>query len=134
MLLCDTAESVNGKLYVMGGGWTHLLAPNQPITMALGVVIAVPWDRTNEHHELTVELVDEDGSLVMVDDQPVKTGGHVAVGRPLGVKPGSAMNAVMAFKFNGLNLDVGGYVWQLRVADTEARTPFWVVDPTQGGL
>jgi hypothetical protein len=133
MLLCDTAEEVNGKLYVMGGGWTHLLTPNQPITMALGVVIGVPWDRTNERHQLQVQLVDDDGTLVTVGEQPVETVGQLAVGRPLGVKPGSAINAVMAFKFNGLSLDTGGYVWELRVADTQARTPFWVVDPSQGG-
>jgi hypothetical protein len=134
MLLCDAAEEVGGKLYVMGGGWTHLLTPNQPMNMALGVVVAVPWDRTNERHDLTVGLVDEDGEPVQIGGQVVRTGGQMAVGRPLGVKPGSAINAVMAFKFNGVVLDVGGYVWELRVGKTQVRTPFWFVYPSQGGL
>lgn len=135
MVLCDAADQVGGKLYIMGGGWTHLLSPNVPIPMALGVVVAVPWDRTNQRHELTVRLLDEDGEQVeAVPGQPVVTGGQMEVGRPPGVKPGSAINAVMAFKFNGLALPAGGYVWEMRIADVEARTPFWVVDQSQGGL
>jgi hypothetical protein len=135
MILCDAADEVGGKLYILGGGWTHLLTPNTPVSMALGVVVAVPWTRTNERHPLTVRLLDEDGTLIeTAEGQQVQTGGQMEVGRPPGVKPGSAINAVMAFKFNGLALDARGYVWELRVADVEARTPFWVVDPAKVGL
>ncbi len=35
LLLCDFAEAVNGKLYVMGGGWNVLFAPGQPVTMSV---------------------------------------------------------------------------------------------------
>ena len=48
LLLCDFAEAVNGKLYVMGGGWNILFAPGQPVTMSVAAVLAVPWDRTNQ--------------------------------------------------------------------------------------
>lgn len=129
MILCDAAEQVNGKLYVLGGGWTHLIAPNVPVNMALGVVVAVPWNETNRRHALTVALLDADGQQVSVNDHEVQTNGAVEVGRPVGVKPGSDMNAVLSFAFNGLVLPPGGYVWQLRVGDHEERTPFWVVDP-----
>ena len=54
LLLCDFAEAVNGKLYVMGGGWNILFAPGQPVTMSVAAVIAVPWDRTNQQHELSL--------------------------------------------------------------------------------
>ena len=38
LLLCDFAEAVNGKLYVMGGGWNVLFAPGQPVTMSVAAV------------------------------------------------------------------------------------------------
>ena len=44
LLLCDFAEAVNGKLYVMGGGWNVLFAPGQPVTMSVAAVVAVPCD------------------------------------------------------------------------------------------
>jgi hypothetical protein len=117
---------------VMGGGWTHLMAPDQPVNMSLGVVIAVPWTETNRRHELVVSLMDDDGQRVTMGEQgeqPVVTAGRIEVGRPAGVKPDSAINAVIAFNFNGLVLPEGGYVWMLRMAQTEVRTPFWVVSP-----
>jgi hypothetical protein len=126
MLLCDAADQVGGKLYVLGGGWTHAVTSN-PLNMGLGVVMAVPWDRTNERHQIQVELLTEDGALVNIGGQPVGAGGQIEVGRPAGTKAGSDLNAVLAFQFNGLPLVPGGYVWQLRVGDeVEARTPFWV--------
>jgi hypothetical protein len=136
MILCDAAEEVGGKLYILGGGFTHVLAQaGGPATlnMALGVVVAVPWTETNTPHPIEVSLVSEDGDLISIDDREVKTGGKLELGRPVGVKPGSDLNAVLAFRFNGLVLEPGGYVWQLDIGSTtEARTPFWVVDPTQG--
>jgi hypothetical protein len=126
MLLCDAAQQVGGKLYVLGGGWTHAIT-REPINMALGVVIAVPWTRTNERLDIHVELLTDDGAPVNFGGQHVATGGQIEVGRPAGVKAGSDLNAALAFQFNGLPLTPGGYVWQLRVGeDVEARTPFWI--------
>jgi hypothetical protein len=128
MLLCDAAETVGGKLYVLGGGWTHLLTPGQPVNMALAVVVAVPWTETNKRHPLEVRLLTDDGETVSVNDVPVQAGGQIEVGRPIGIKPGSDLNAVLAFGFNGVVLEPGGYVWQLSISGVpEARTPFWVL-------
>ena len=55
VLLCDYAEAVNGKLYVMGGGWNVAFAADQPMNAALAILVIVPWDRTNQKHELRVE-------------------------------------------------------------------------------
>lgn len=134
MLLCDAAENVNGKLYILGGGWTHLTTPRAPATMALGVVVAVAWEETNQRHTLNVVLLDDDGGQVLMQDQPVQTVARFEVGRPAGVKPGSDLNAVMAFQFQGLVLDPGGYVWELRRQQEPqplGRTPFWVLDPAR---
>src|SRR4051794_17346369 len=54
MILADSAQAVDGKLYVLGGGWS--LAGPGPTPMALAVKIEVPWDRGNMRHHLTIEL------------------------------------------------------------------------------
>lgn len=130
MILCDWAEAVNGKLYSQGGGWTHLLlgGNNPAADMAVGLVVAVPWDETNKRHPLELRLMTDDGEQVMVGDQEVMGAGNIEVGRPAGIKPGSDLNAVVAFKFQGVPLEPGGYVWQLTIDDEpRGRTPFWVV-------
>ena len=97
MLLCDWAETVNGKLYAQGGGWTHILtAGNEPLNMAIGLVLVVPWNEANQRHALEVRLRTEDGDQMSVGDREVKAGGKIEVGRPPGIKPGSDLNAVVA--------------------------------------
>ncbi len=130
VVLCDSAQAVDGKLYMLGGGWTHVLAAG-PLTVALAVVIAVPWGDANRRHRVRVALVDEDGAPITQEgEQGLLTVGHEGqfeIGRPPGIKAGSDLNAVMVFKFGGLVLPPGGYVWELTVGDATERTPFWVV-------
>lgn len=130
MILCDWAEAVNGKLYCQGGGWTHLRSssPEAVHSMAVGVVVAVPWDETNSRHRLELTLLTDDGDQVTMGETEVGARGTLEVGRPAGVKPGLEQNAIQAYRFNGLALPAGGYVWRLEVGDVAtARTPFWVV-------
>lgn len=131
VMLCDSARVAEGKLYVLGGGWTHVVADQAPLELALGVVIAVPWGDANRRHSLAVALMDEDGQPIEVDTpdgrQPLRQETQFEVGRPPGIKAGIDLNAVMVFRFGGLQLPAGGYVWELAVGDTTERTPFWVV-------
>ena len=99
--------------------------------MALAVVVAVPWGDANRRHALSVALKDEDGQAIT---QPgpegsaeVRNDGQFEIGRPPGIKAGSDLNAVMVFKFAGLVLEPGGYVWELTVGDATEKTPFWIV-------
>jgi Family of unknown function (DUF6941) len=112
-MLCDYAEAVNGKLYVMGGGWNVAFAAGQPMNAALAILVIVPWDRTNQKHELHVELVDEDGNLVEVQGQEVRFTGEFELGRPPGIKPGTSLNAPFAWNLQGLQLQQGSYEWKL---------------------
>lgn len=127
MLLCDAADEVGGKLFVLGGGWSHLALVDTPVPMALAVLIAVPWDRTNHRMTVSVKLVTDDGGQVEIEGQIVGASGQVEVGRPPGIKPGSELNLPLAFKFNGLALSQGGYRWELEIDGTQmAITPFRV--------
>lgn len=130
MLLCDSAESVGGKLYILGGGWTQLTLgnPPAPCTMALAIQLVIPWDQANQRMTVQASLVTEDGQAVNFGEGPVVAGGEIEVGRPPGLRHGTPLDSSLAMNFNGLPLQAGGFVWELRVNDDViARTPFRVV-------
>jgi hypothetical protein len=127
MLLCDSAQEVGGKLYVLGGGWTNLLQADAPSSMALAILIHFDWNEANKRQTIELELITDEGELVEQEEQAVRIATAVEVGRPPGVKPGSEINAALAPSFLGLTLAAGGYVWILRSGDTIlARVPFTV--------
>jgi hypothetical protein len=131
MLLCDAAEEVGGKLYILGGGWSFLHRPDTPTSMSLAVKISVPWNETNAAHTLRAHLLTDDGVSVDVDGEVVEATGNFEVGRPPGVKPGSDLDAPFVIPFQ-LALPAGGYVWELEVdGEPAARVPFRVLEPPQ---
>ncbi|MDD5448681.1 MAG: hypothetical protein PHO53_05900 [Actinomycetota bacterium] len=116
MLLCDYAEAIEGKLYIMGGGWS--LCPAGPRNMSIAMLILVPWNETNTQHKLTLMLLDEDGNQVNLGEPPreVKQEGSFEVGRPPGVPPGSDIGVALVFNFIGIPFTPGaGYRWQLEI-------------------
>jgi hypothetical protein len=136
MLLCDAAQQMGGKLYILGGGWSVIFAP-QPISCALAIKLAVPWDQANHRLSMRASLLDDDGNPVDVGQGPVFAAGNLEVGRPPGMKPGTPIDAPFALSFIGLPLPPGGYVFELEIDGTvEARTPFRVMDapPIPGGF
>jgi hypothetical protein len=130
MLLCDAAQSVGGKLYVLGGGWSQIgpQAPPGGYSMALAIKLTVPWDRANEQFHMRASLVTADGDAVDFGGSPVAADGQLEVGRPAGLRPGTPLDSTLALNFAGLTLDPGGYVWELEVAGHAlARAPFRVM-------
>jgi hypothetical protein len=126
MLLCDRAQVAEGKLYVLGGGWNQAQA-GMPFPVEVAVMVAVPWTATNEKHGFDLVLVDEDGQQVEIADNAVQIAGEFEVGRPPGIKPGTALNQQMVFKFGMFALPPGGYVFEFSIGgDVLGRTPFRV--------
>jgi hypothetical protein len=126
MVLCDFAESINGKLYIMGAGWEQLRA-NSPAPVAVALIVTVPWDQTNVQHELVMELADEDGHRIALGEPPQEVVQRVSfeAGRPPGVKPGTGQNAPLALRFNALPLPAGRYSFVVHIDDAEkARVSF----------
>lgn len=118
LLLCDAAQAVGGKLYVLGGGWS--IAGPGPVTMALALKIEVPWDQANRIHDLRLALVDADGKPVMVPTQegerPVEFKAKFEVGRPPGLRPGTPLDYVLALNMESLPVPPGGrYEWRLEI-------------------
>lgn len=121
LLLCDYAEAINGKLYIMGGGWT--ICPPGPRFMAVAVRINVPWSETNTKHQLALFLQDTDGNQVEFGEpaQAVKKTGEFEVGRPPGVPQGTEMDFTAVFGFINLPLEPDkGYRWQLEIGGEPA--------------
>jgi len=130
LLLADAAEAVNGKLYILGGGWS-ITGPD-PTPSAIAIKIEVPWDQANTRHQLKLELFNDDGQPIMVPgptgEQPVVLSGEFEVGRPAGLKPGTPLDLALAFHIAPLLLPPAGrYVWRCSVdgrSDEDWQVPF----------
>lgn len=131
MLLADAAAAVEGKLYVLGGGWS--ITGPEPTPSAIAVYIQVPWDRTNVEHTFRFDLVDSDGNPVELEietgvEEPIAIEGSFEVGRPPGVKPGTSIDVPLAITVAPLPLDPGDrFEWRLSIngdGHEDWRLPF----------
>jgi hypothetical protein len=133
MLLCDAAQEVGGKLYVLGGGWSVIwAAPGGLSSMALAIKLEVPWDQTNRKISIAAALMTEDGAPVDLGMGPIGASGELEVGRPAGVKPGTNIDAPIAMSFPGLALGLGGYRWELSINGTVMAKTAFRVQPAPG--
>lgn len=130
MLLCDAAESVGGKLYILGAGWSQFLA-NNPTNMVLAIKLLIPWSRANEAITVRASLVDEDKEeTVVLEPGPVVGEASIEIGRPAGLRRGTSLDASFVLPFAGVSLPQGGYVWKIEVGNTErARIPIHALSP-----
>jgi hypothetical protein len=118
IILADAAEVVNNKLYLIGGGWETLtinsqLPPSYPCAVA--IAFSVPWNETNQQHNIEIEIQDQDGGEL------VKVEGQVEVDRPPGIPLGNAQRVQMAIKV-GLPLRrLGTYAIIARIEGQELR-------------
>src|SRR3989304_5029340 len=61
MLLADYAVVSDGKLTIVGGGWSQ--TGPEPAPFGIGLLIQVPWDQANTPHSFRGELLAADGGL-----------------------------------------------------------------------
>ncbi|MDY6796133.1 MAG: hypothetical protein SWK76_12790 [Actinomycetota bacterium] len=120
LLLCDAAEVVRDRAFVLGGGWVS--RDTRLPGMAVVVLLDVPWDQSNRRHEIELSLQDEDGNLVSAGDPPreVKMKGSFELGRPAGHPAGMPLRFMQAINFHRLPLEPSrSYRWELAL-DGEA--------------
>lgn len=70
-LLADAVQAVDGKLYVLGGGWDTLIVGHFPVrhhTLAIGLRLRVPWSSESQQVRFDVGLQDADGNSLLPDD------------------------------------------------------------------
>ena len=116
MLLADAAQEVNGKLYVLGGGWS-VTGPDLP-PMAIAIKLDVPWSEANTQHAFSLELVDQDGRPVPAGDSGgVRAEGTFEVGRPVGLPAGQRHR----LRLRGVDPAVPAQPRPLRLAAVDRR-------------
>jgi len=122
MLLCDSAQVADGKLFVLGGGWS-LTGPD-PMPSAIAMKIDVEWHEADVVHHWELYLEDADGRPFMVDTpeghHPVEVRGEFTVTRPTTVPEGTPIDVALAVNLGPLPLTPGNrYSWRL-VIDGES--------------
>lgn len=124
LILANHVESVNGLLYISGGGWTNhsrFVAPGSPPPIShlgLAIIIAVPWHETNRMHSISVELRDEDAKAALAT-----INAQINVGRPPILRPGTIQYPTIGLPVDLVFPHAGGYEIIARVdgADESAR-------------
>jgi hypothetical protein len=117
MLLADSCQVADRKLYVLGGGIT-MIGP-RPQSLGVAIRIEVPWDRANISHEWRLELLDEDGRAVAIQDTPLVVTGRFEAGRPAGTRPGTPLSVPLAINFPAVPVRPGrSYTFELSIDDT----------------
>jgi len=128
-LIADYAEVVNGKLYLMGGGWDTTHAAQIPATIRLAVAIGVRvgWAETGQEFPVLVTVEDDDGK------EFVRIQGNVNTTRAASAVPGAAQLAQIAANLPITLPAFGGYRVHISVGDADSgcdcNLPFRLVAP-----
>jgi hypothetical protein len=124
MLLADAAQAVEGKLYILGGGWS-IIGP-EPSPMAFAITIELLWTEADIKHQFRLALHGEDGQLVTImtpnGTQPIEIKSYFEVGIPPGLRPGTRLNIPIAINISPFPLPAGKhYVWRCYINEKLAE-------------
>ncbi|MDE3065068.1 MAG: hypothetical protein KGJ36_05305 [Acidobacteriota bacterium] len=116
MLLADSAQVADGKLYVLGGGWS-VTGPD-PTPSAVAIKVGVDWHEFNVAHHWELFLEDADGVLVTFETpegpQTIEVRGDFSATAPEGVPVGTPVDVPVAVNFGPIPLGPGArYTWRL---------------------
>lgn len=132
--LADSANAIQGRLYVLGAGWNTIWAATFPAIhprVAIGILVRVPWTETNTMHRIAVRLDTEDGQAVQLgvvagpQGQPVpvmQLGGQFNVGRPPVLVQGDEQTVALAMDVNQIPFEGPGmYNWVISIDDEPVK-------------
>ncbi len=122
MLLADSAQVADGKLYILGGGWS-VTGPD-PTPSAVAIKVAVDWHEFNTNHHWELFLEDADGVPVSFDSpegpQVIEVRGDFSATAPDGVPVGTPVDVPIAVNFGPIPLQAGSrFTWRM-VIDGES--------------
>jgi hypothetical protein len=101
-LLADAVQVLQGKLYVLGGGWNSLFVGSFPArhpSLGVGLRVRVPWSWTEQPLKIGIDLQDEDGARMLPGPAISQI---VKVSRSAGMPEGSDVVLARSFTFNNL--------------------------------
>ena len=118
LILCDAAQVSEGKLFILGGGWSVTGPGLSPMAIALKVDVA--WAEAADGHHWELYLQDQDGAPVLLETpegpQPIEIRGDFQIGTPQGVPLGSDIPINLAINLGPLPLQPGGrFRWVLSI-------------------
>jgi len=131
-MLADAADSLNGKLYIHGGGWDSVVVRQFPAShpaMALVALLCADASEAPGTGEFRVQLVDEDGN-----DLGVGAAMGLGIGQSPFHKPGQGSLLPLAIPFNGIRFDKpGSYEFRLfwNGKPLDSAVAFSVITPPQ---
>jgi hypothetical protein len=133
LILSDHAEAVNGKLYLMGGGWDRRAVADfrLPQAFSVSVGVLIPWSQTNRSIPLTISLTDADGQPIAPPFQS-----QIVVGRPVNATPGQKLRYMLTINFQMVLPKPGAYVVEAALLDAASRRVTFYADsvpPAPGG-
>lgn len=131
LLVADHAEAVNGKLYVMGGGFDTLWAPQFPnlVRFSFAAILKVPWNDTNRRLPVRGWLARAD------DDEELgwKMEGELEAGRAPGAR-GHDAQIVVAGPVMVEVQEPLEFLFHLHFADEHRSIPLRVSPPFAPGF
>src|SRR2546430_12873834 len=97
LMIADFARVADGKLDVIGGGWSMMNAQG-PFGFFVAALFQIPWDRTNQKHAFRLELLDADGRPVATPDgvESIRIDGEFEAGGAPGPQSRGAAGAPRA--------------------------------------
>jgi hypothetical protein len=116
MLLADSAQVADGKLWILGGGWTITGPGPQPCAVAIKLSVELPEFSKPHHWELVLE--DADGRQVSFETpegpQAIEVRGDFRADQPEGVPVGTPVDVPIAVNFGPIPLPPGQrFSWRL---------------------
>lgn len=122
MLLADSAQVADGKLYILGGGWS--VTGPEPVPSAVAIKVAVDWHEFNSPHHWELILEDADGKLVQFETpegtQTIEVRGDFSTTTPDDVPQGTPVDVPIAVNFGPIPLaPASRFTWRL-VIDGES--------------
>ncbi len=140
-VLANHAEAQNNLLYVAGAGIDRSVIPAGlpapwSVSLAVAILVMVPWTQTNQQHTLDIALIDADGHAVQIPTGPDTFAPFTAqmafnVGRPPLLEVGEDQTVALAVNVPMLPLSVlGQYRFVVSIDGTPMEElPFRLVNP-----
>lgn len=109
MMAADGAQAVNGKLFILGGGFDHVAMASKPLQhrFDLAIIVDVPWTWANEPFQLVVEQFNADG-----EPCGYRAEAQMETGRPPGSRRGTSFSVPIALPVVAEFSEPGRYVFQ----------------------
>lgn len=122
MILADSAQVADGKLYILGGGWSITGPEPSPSAIAIKISVDTPELGVNHHWELFLE--DADGRLVQFDTpegvQTIEVRGDFLAVAPPDLPEGTPVDVPIAVNFGPIPLPFSSrFTWRM-VVDGES--------------